>query len=703
MRDDKNDHAVFPVEIVNQIFRSLVLDSTALARCCLLSREYLPTARKWLYAAVNASLSERKFDGFDGFRETTEYSRSTGKLIAAILHNPALARLIHKVHFLRDCVVSGIHTTGGDAVAAILTLAPTVTALEFNWDDQVDEWLEDALPKLDCSTYVNLDAHSVGRQLSTIRLDTLAIEHPVDSSAFDVARFIALSASTLQELRIHLFDLPKLALRAYPRLRRVELFLFPSPDPITNPFHAKPFQRQVEKCENLTTIAFAGSKLPPDLENCVFGTHGGLAQSGSWRFRRLRRIEFTEDVSIDALLLFLKPRGSLRLAELAVNADSVTDSKLQYLSAARKWLCHEVEVTFYDPALSDSDDSGTSGDETSDDETSDDDMEEGRLYVQRPAALIDTIRHDPALARLVRRVKFRFRCEGLQLENVDRGAVIGNAVAKILELTPMATAIDQRGLYEEGEWLPHAIPQLDSSTCTRYHDFSVYNFDEDVSAFVSKLKNLKSLTISQFEPDREIVVCQLSTTCLETISIQDYCRPSTFSIAEFVAPSTSTLRNLGIHLSEFGELDLKAYPNLRRIELFVDGGTSYEHIPFHRSKFRELRHCSNLTTIALRGPEIHEECEKFVFGNQSGGGFLDYESEGLPQLRRVEFSYGCYKTGVSIDHLLKFFRDRVDRPKLRARLPLKELAVSLRFVKGMRLQFVRMICENAGVELILLD
>lgn len=376
----------------------------------------------------------------------------------------------------------------------------------------------------------------------------------------------------------------------------------------------------------------------------------------------------------------------------------------RFLSAARKWLYYEVEVILaYENLVwaMDYDRPGTSGDGTSEDERSDSEPDYSDTeYSCRTAALIETIRNDPALARLIRRVEF---CRKMGPRSGTR-VTEEEATVEILELAPMATAVDFSLTFETDEWLENAIPQLERGTYARYTDISVYNFAEAVSAFVSKFENLRSLTITKitrFEPHGGIGACQLSTTCLETISIQDVWSPSTISIANFVALSASTLRNLGIHLSDFPKVDLKAFPNLGRIELFLDRFTSR---PFDSTEFRKLRHCSNLTTIALRGDGVREDCENFIFGplNEGPNGFLDFRREGLPQVRRVDFAYhGCHLRSVSIDHLLGFFDELHWVPK--TFFPLKELGISSFYLEDLKLQFVRMMCEEAGVELILLE
>ena len=81
-------------------------------------------------------------------------------------------------------------------------------------------------------------------------------------------------------------------------------------------------------------------------------------------------------------------------------------------------------------------------------------------------------------------------------------------------------------------------------------------------------------------------------------------------------------------------------------------------------------------------------------------------SRGLPRVRRVEFPDGfSLDQVISLLYRLEFARGPLEGLNCRNRggLPFAECGVSLRFVNGMKLQLLRTMCEDAGVELILLD
>ena len=176
---DTSKHAVFPVEVMNQIFRSSVLEPRDLARCCLLSRRYLPSASKWLYRDVEVKLRRFYVDGSRGEQSVFEYSRPTAKLIAAILEKPALGRLIRRTEFsiaYGSFAQSGLRTRGREAVATMIELAPTMSALALGYSD----WLDEALPQLQFDR-----SHSL-RELSLTKMTETASESFRTCPIFDI-------------------------------------------------------------------------------------------------------------------------------------------------------------------------------------------------------------------------------------------------------------------------------------------------------------------------------------------------------------------------------------------------------------------------------------------------------------------------------------------------------------------------------------
>ncbi|GAA5842656.1 hypothetical protein JCM3766R1_004887 [Sporobolomyces carnicolor] len=358
----------------------------------------------------------------------------------------------------------------------------------------------------------------------------------------------------------------------------------------------------------------------------------------------------------------------------------------RYLSAARKWLYHDVTVTI----VRDFEHHGLG---TPEDETSDDEWDVYTFYSSRTVALIGTIQNNPALARLIRKVKFAEAMWGQSETRVSEE----EAVVEMLKLASMVTAVDFDESCETTEWLENVIPQLGRGTYARCHDASFDLMKEPEFAFVSKLKNLRSLNISAVGTGWQSSQRQLSTTCLETLSINYVRNPSAFSIAEFVAPSALTLRNLKVNVIDLARLDLGAYPNLRRVELLFQSERPTDENPFNRREFSQrFRRCDNLTTIVFRGRTVPAKYEDDVFGGIASGGLQDFGSNSLPQLRRIEFP-----DGFSIDQLFKFFDDV--KYRYHDARPVIECGISSTCVNDVKLQIMRLICENAGVKLILLD
>ncbi|GAA5842640.1 hypothetical protein JCM3766R1_004883 [Sporobolomyces carnicolor] len=361
MQGDADD-AAFPDDVMHEILRCGVLDSGTLARCCLLAHRYLATARKWLYCEVEMGVVESRIGGFidgdDEWQEVLEYSCRTADMIASIRRNPALAQLIRHAFFTREGHPSGLRTRGADAVATILVLAPRIDTLEFS-DLRVDEWLEEALLQLDydlsprllevyfgtmterTSEFVSnlpnlrqlgikeVESHVEGVQLSTTCLESLSILSDTDLSTFSLPHFVAPSASTLRNLRVHLYHLEKIDLRAYPGLKRVELCLIQRLDrgSRTPPaFRRQSFNERFRGCENLTTIAFRAigvdrRQSAPELRPDILGKYGGIAGFGSNGLSQLRRVEFTHDFSIRELHMIVDP-GGRPVAKLAINRTS---------------------------------------------------------------------------------------------------------------------------------------------------------------------------------------------------------------------------------------------------------------------------------------------------------------------------------------------------------------------------------------------
>ncbi|GAA5963583.1 hypothetical protein JCM3765_004332 [Sporobolomyces pararoseus] len=343
--------STFPLEVIEEIFRSSELDKPTLASCCLLSRKYLKVAKKWLYHHIHIRLPGKNFQGLEGRIFVQEYSRSAARLLSTLQAKPALGRL-----------VQSLRPEGGDAVASFFALAPNLNTLDLTFREQ---WVHGALRQLDPENlhrieevriqnlshlssnflsqlhnlrrlYVSwIPEHLAPPSLGTRTLHTLRLS--VLPGRFDLKTFLSPVSSTIEDLQIPIEALFDLKLSNYPHLKRLELFL----DGIEldeDGFEEEVggcFYKLYNQCSRLSTLAFhLTHPLSPGLEERIFGSSGGL---GSWNPREVRRIEFTNEVSVDRLLMFLY-RGFV--AELGINYDWVSEATWKTVA----FICQDAGV-----------------------------------------------------------------------------------------------------------------------------------------------------------------------------------------------------------------------------------------------------------------------------------------------------------------------------------------------------------------------
>jgi hypothetical protein len=362
--------SVFPVEIMNEIFRSSDLDHETLGRCCLLSHRFLESARRWLYHHVEIRMSlvdvnTRRAQGW-----TPQYSRSTLALLTTLSQQEALSSLV-KSFKLREHLspsiccwpASGVYSTGGTAIASLCSLAPMLDDLHLY--STLDPSFESALIYLDdrrlhrCrkirvaswssnvarlfsrhktlhTLHINSSPSGVVNPLVARSLQVFRLGEYNDE--FDLQSFLASSASSIRDLQIPLANLLKIDLSSFTQLRRLEVLL-----PERNTMDANVFKETggsfwkrkiANNCSNLSTLAFHTSDKDNELDDYIFGWRGGLER---YVPPMVRRIEFLEEVSLDRLSTFID-KGAIQ--ELGVISNTVSESTLRIISL----ICKEAQV-----------------------------------------------------------------------------------------------------------------------------------------------------------------------------------------------------------------------------------------------------------------------------------------------------------------------------------------------------------------------
>ncbi|GAA5997310.1 hypothetical protein JCM5350_000603 [Sporobolomyces pararoseus] len=355
----------FPIAVMQEIFRSSELDKPTLANCCLLSRKYLKLAKKWLYHDIHIRLPGKNFQGLEGRLFVHEYSRSAARLLSVLQAKPALGRLVRSISVGEyGGRLSGIRTEGGDAVASFFALAPNLDTLDLTFREQ---WVQGALRQLDVDRFHRIEEvriqnlshlssnfltqlHNLRRlyisripdhlrppSLATWILQTLSLSALPGAEDFNLRSFLSPVSSTIKDLGIPIEALFDLKLSTYPQLERVELFMdrFEPTEDWLEEETGGSFCKLFDRCSLLSTLAFhLTHSLSPGVEGRIFGSGGGL---GSYTPGQVSRIEFTNEVSVDRLLLFLY--GGF-VEELAIGIDWVSEETWKLVA----FMCQDAGV-----------------------------------------------------------------------------------------------------------------------------------------------------------------------------------------------------------------------------------------------------------------------------------------------------------------------------------------------------------------------
>ncbi|GAA5997307.1 hypothetical protein JCM5350_000602 [Sporobolomyces pararoseus] len=145
------------------------------------------------------------------------------------------------------------------------------------------------------SVNVPKDYQSTFLTISRLRSFRLGEVH----SSFDLQRFLAATAETIEDLQIPLETFFDLNLRDYSHLKRLELRMWKQEeDLLWTDGEGTNFWARAEGCPNLTTLAFTYHELSSRAADRLTGDARGLAFCSP---PSLRRVDFTWNFSLDQL------------------------------------------------------------------------------------------------------------------------------------------------------------------------------------------------------------------------------------------------------------------------------------------------------------------------------------------------------------------------------------------------------------------
>ncbi|GAA6019753.1 hypothetical protein JCM11491_005240 [Sporobolomyces phaffii] len=362
--------STFPVEVMNEIFRSSELDHSTLANCCLLSKRYLDTARKWLYFQIDVIFVE--VAGGQPEEEDVvadEYAATTGRLLHSLLGNASLRELVRSIAFVstNGDDTSGVRLHRQDAVPTFLSLAPNADRLSFSKDE---DWYDEALASLtshrlrhirglEVPDRIQFDARSTGISFRLENLEDLTY-NPENFQAGAYHTFTKLksvccthwrigsddscfssSAPTLRKLGVPLHALPDIQLHQYPRLDVLSINQILPETLDLRLGDELPFWKSFKESK-FRTLMIAGRRMSSPLEEEVFAPHRGLLKYAP---DSLKRIELWGKVSLDRLRIMLKWG---KLTELGID-DDMDESDVELI----RFMCESAGVElFHIPALS---------------------------------------------------------------------------------------------------------------------------------------------------------------------------------------------------------------------------------------------------------------------------------------------------------------------------------------------------------------
>ncbi|GAA5966713.1 hypothetical protein JCM3765_007609 [Sporobolomyces pararoseus] len=355
-----NSAANLPDELILQIFRNKHLSPCDLARCSLLSRRFVDSARKWLYETVNLGIfhgSAHHEEGQEPIFPDPEFTLASWKLMRTLTDSPEIAS------YVREIVLGGgitpqeprltIKTTARLALENILRLTPKTKKLKFgrSWSFGLNELeiirnyqnleelsvlvlreeaidiLGEHLPHLTFLQAVQVAPRPASeKRFKSLRTFETSCPHPEI-----LPSFIIPSCTTLRKLRL---PLQTAALVDFSQLPALHTFILQLHDPSgvtarTPRFVAagesKAFWTALARSPSLRTLVLDSPRHSDHFEAALFGTSDGR-RSGTGSggptesIPSLRTLEFQDDFLLDRANSLLASPLSKTLIRLVVPA-----------------------------------------------------------------------------------------------------------------------------------------------------------------------------------------------------------------------------------------------------------------------------------------------------------------------------------------------------------------------------------------------
>lgn len=360
----KMSHSVFPVELMNEIFRSSELDQATLASCCLLSRRYLQAAQRWLYHSIEircfqSGINGGEVDSEDG--DMWEYSKMSWLLLVTLRGSEFLRSHIRSLEFATggyDC--SHVRTSLNSAALTFITAAPDCQQLVMKNEepDCGTEWsanefgggleyttfsaiILDVLPddfdrftdsdSLERITLISTESDPLGDWTDSD--DTYQLTHfEIFRKSSKLLDFLRTSFKSLRILQVPLSDFPSLPFAELTELAHLTLLYGTDQDRSKKLQLSRPFWTTFGRSPSLRKLTFSGSSTQEEKE-ALFGGKSDRPVSQSRIPRQvkstiltckppsLQRLEFVGATSFDLISLILD-RPEIVVPEIGLSKKS---------------------------------------------------------------------------------------------------------------------------------------------------------------------------------------------------------------------------------------------------------------------------------------------------------------------------------------------------------------------------------------------
>ncbi|GAA6020191.1 hypothetical protein JCM11491_005561 [Sporobolomyces phaffii] len=327
----------FPDELVIEVFRDACFSRPDLARLARVSRRYLDSVRKSLYATVPICLvpHEDNDDIDPADSDDLAYKRRTWELLRTLKTVPGLAALVDELVFDLDPMMgaplnsSGVGTTLKGTMTTFLRLAPNVAAVSFttDWPRDFDSEeiirnhgakvvrLEIPFTEVKRLEMVSAKLESFRGHLlrhednvlplnfpNLVHLDLEAQEYPLEG----VGAF-ATAWSKLRILKINVDAACDLDFSSMPLLETLHLYdVWNEPRPSgTHSHSAYGFLGNLRGARSLRTLVLEGTEYRRRWESDLFDS-GAVDQTPAPP--NLRTVQFAEDLRLDRIATILDSR-----------------------------------------------------------------------------------------------------------------------------------------------------------------------------------------------------------------------------------------------------------------------------------------------------------------------------------------------------------------------------------------------------------